>query len=914
MSEARQLAAAYFSNTSNDPWRWAENGRVLVWADGATIAFREELGDILELLAHDGLPPFGAIVLLLAACRGKFPRPALTGLGFEEASTSTGLPSPSQSSRPGQLMLRAWNDPANQEFSEFLAQLRALHQLPAELRNSPKAKANLLAAIFEDFKGRRVQPARELVELLREGALPQDALNETSPLAETNGAVERFVSRRLGQLSAAALELRMRTGLEALPLPAELDLKPAARIRELLTQLQTDPEYQGLAKVARDIMAALYLPRSLSEMDDLALGGFSDISNRGNLDRLLPSELAHDDLTLAVRIALNEALYFRREPPANHPPGRFAVLIDNGVRMWGLPRLFATAAALALMGREERQGQVTAWRAGRTETEWIDLMTRAGLTAHLGILESYNQPGAALKSFLAQVADEPGTETVLITHRDTLTDPDFQSILQQVDCATFYIATVDRDGSFELFLHPHPQSLLCQAVIPLENLFSEPAPGKIPLKDKNWNPDLPLILSIHPFPFLLPVVGKMEKNIRFSLKGGIAVMKNRRLLRWESTRKGAETIIADLPKGTTLWLGTTHFGKKIHVLKHRSSPPVASFTTWNSVTNSVQTREFPLPDVKRIQVWARRGVLYIHTRTQISAIDLESGGQIATKPCPPPPGHLRYFPQPDGSWSFLAYDGQTLELQPVDLDRRVPRDGILALFDREGFEGPWTLTKTGEVFSPEGERVINLGRAITRHEISPDGNFVMVPGIGGSVEFQLINLQDRVCPVLPEIMARRFLTSHVAPPTNPTLITRFDAIHLPLTGGILLRHSKGKWANFVEGPANHIFLVSIQQRTPEFADARPFKPVTGPSDDSFTLKLAAWNDGRRAWLDSRGFLHLKGADSSQPEISLVLTDGPTAAWSSDSEMAGAPFFIPDETRTINSSAMMRKILSFSPGG
>ena len=39
----------------------------------------------------------------------------------------------------------------------------------------------------------------------------------------------------------------------------------------------------------------------------------------GDFDRLLVSELAHDDLTLSVRIALNEALYLRREAPARDP-------------------------------------------------------------------------------------------------------------------------------------------------------------------------------------------------------------------------------------------------------------------------------------------------------------------------------------------------------------------------------------------------------------------------------------------------------------------------------------------------------------------------------------------------------------------------------------------------------------------
>ena len=60
----------------NGPWFWhwdieSEDlaADVVVWTDGSTIAFRPEIRAVLESLAPDGLPPFDAVVLLLAACR-----------------------------------------------------------------------------------------------------------------------------------------------------------------------------------------------------------------------------------------------------------------------------------------------------------------------------------------------------------------------------------------------------------------------------------------------------------------------------------------------------------------------------------------------------------------------------------------------------------------------------------------------------------------------------------------------------------------------------------------------------------------------------------------------------------------------------------------------------------------------------
>src|SRR5438067_1538164 len=54
-------------------WRWSEQALAMEWTSAMTgsrtIAFRQEIRAVLAHLAPTGLPPFGAVVLLLAACR-----------------------------------------------------------------------------------------------------------------------------------------------------------------------------------------------------------------------------------------------------------------------------------------------------------------------------------------------------------------------------------------------------------------------------------------------------------------------------------------------------------------------------------------------------------------------------------------------------------------------------------------------------------------------------------------------------------------------------------------------------------------------------------------------------------------------------------------------------------------------------
>ena len=125
----------------------------------------------------------------------------------------------------------------------------------------------------------------------------------------------RPLSSGLNWVDLPVLCLRLQTGLDQMLKAAKLVLPIVDRARSLLAELDKDPERRGLARLTRSLMAAVSLPQPLSEHDDLPLGGVSDITTRGQLDRLPLSELAQDDLMFILRLALNELLYLRRETP-----------------------------------------------------------------------------------------------------------------------------------------------------------------------------------------------------------------------------------------------------------------------------------------------------------------------------------------------------------------------------------------------------------------------------------------------------------------------------------------------------------------------------------------------------------------------------------------------------------------------
>jgi len=917
MAEIFPQAKAYFESAASDPWRWAEGGKVLVWADGSTVAFRDELVEILDGLASNGLPPFRLVVLILAACKGKMP-PTSQSEGRDTATAP-------------------WNDPANQEFSELLARLRQLHQLPAEHRENPRVKAILMETILEGVNVPRSQPARELVQALSDFSLPiaweegqgegRSDLN-TSEYRAKSDEPYRILHAALAKFSPASFALRLRTGLDALPQPAEVELRPSERARQLLAVLRSDPEQQGLAKVARDIMAALYLPRSLSELDELALGGFSDISNRGSLDRLLPSELANDDLTLASRIALNEALYIRREPPSNHPPARLAMLLDSGVRQWGLPRVFATAVALAFIAKEERCTDVNIWRATRNSLAKTDLLSQKGLIEHLGALETYAHPGGVLKSFFAHFDQQPEMEAVLVTHRDCLADPDFQKCLAEIDWKRFYIATVERDGSFEWFAHPHRQKPLCQAEIALEELFAvqkeiaAPAKAIAKLKDQRHDPSLPLVLKVKPFPFLLPILNRIEWSKQFQDGAGVAILSDRRLVHWDTPVKCTKTLVEKLPPGRTLWLGPTEGGKKVHVVKILTRTRMASLTTWDGDTGEVETTEFTFWKAIPEHVFERRGVLYIISNKDASAwsvnqaeflgkIDLPQGYYFS---------HGTYF-RCGNDWSFLSYDGTALRMLNMALPSKWKGLNILALFNREGSEAcPFALTTDAKVYSSEGECVLNLGLVkrgdvVVYAKFSRDGHRILLKPLSES-DFQLIDLWRGSSRRVSLKKGKNVyeiplgLLEQVFKPCGYPVRTKFTHISIAPGEQLMLKSAKGFWYKIcLEG--KELRLVGIPKTEPEPPSAIRFEPVRIPAEFNFRLKVAIWPDGSRAWLDSRGLLHLKRGNSTNPEVCLVLAEGPMGAWSSDGKICGPDYFL-HKPALADAATLMTRIELFCP--
>jgi hypothetical protein len=885
------------------PWRWAENGSVLVWCDGSTVAFREEVVQVLGSLSPHGLPPFGAVVLLFAACRGLVPTAAqVVGDPSEDA--------PTPASGPRGAILSGAREQRLVRLEEELDPLRRVRELPAELRQSVRAKCVLAEAVFEGLSlERHGTPA--LLRHMAAAPFRDEELNvpDGTPPGTTLVLCVHLVSAGLRAHSRGSLELRLRTNLDALPEPPAPQTPPAEQARELLQELLEDPEQRLVGLAARELMVAARLPRRLTVRETLAVGGVADISNRGPLDRLLLSELAHDDLTLTLRIALNEALYLRHEPPESEPPASLAILLDSGLRLWGLPRLFATSAALALVAGESRTVSVRAWRAHGRELRAVDLLDRTSLLNHLGELETEAHPGDALPAFAELLGGDPGSQAVLVTHPDVLGDAEFRRALSAMAPGPGFVATVDRDGRFALHAPPFsPRQPLVESRLDLEKLFAVPR-SAARLRRPASDPNLPALLQVDPCPLLLPVAGVPEFWVTHEGGGTTVVLKDRRLATFRAADHGGRVVIPRLPGVRTLWMEQVE--GVVYLVRASANQRPARLI---SIPQGHPHRVVDLCAGEPALAAVRSGsvVLVIRER-DVCAFALSDGRQL-DRALSPHRWHRGRFFGGGQKYFFVHWTGHAIRFDPVTLPPRIGDSPIVTIFDREGVDGPWILNQVCQVLSlASAERAqvpLPLGQAAHHRsvQVSRDGHriHVSIPDLDWHILFDLATGRSE---------RQRGPLEHLElldpPPVLPArnLLRNFDALCVAPGEPLGLRSRKGTWRQLVSEADGRMRLRPLT--TAPAGDIRPFQqqPTALWARYGCTLDTVQWASGSRAFLDSRGLLHLKSHNPALPEISLVLDAEEVAAWCSDQHGCG-PAFFNEGTFANNPALVMNHLQAF----
>jgi hypothetical protein len=760
MSDLALKTIDYFRASENYFWRWADNGEVLEFSNGKTIGYRDDIMFIMDSLEYPGEVPFGTIVLLQGICNNSYPD--LQKLLLQQLQLS-------------------WSQEGVRKMgSSVLSFLKIVDSLPAEYRIGLKRVA-LFQAILEkpmamtlgdlkamsaEFKsGQLDEKIFENLKEIREGRLESDLL----PFVR---AFSQFPDRE-------TLELKLRTGLTKLPEKADLPVpEPQPEAGDLLEQLSADVKTVGLSRLAKKIMAALNIPMHLSGSSDQSVGGVSDISNRGHYDKLLLSELAQDDLLLTARLANNEALFLQREQlpaDANH---QWHVMLDTTLKMWGLPRVFGLAAALAF-SESKKQDTLRAWALGGSQATAVDLATKPGV---IDILEKLD-PALNCGRQLHKIVNDPKIlkgKFILITSSHYREDAGFYADFLEIKDRLDYLVVVNRDGYIELIeTRGNKHKIVNHAAIDLdETLFAK---RKLPQKQYQ-KAGLPAMLALPQYPLLFPASKIRVKNNNTGRQKddhAAVITQDQRLLYWHDKEHGAIELVDHIDTGEYCWGDSDGY---LFVLVRRSTKPFIKV-----YQADITRQHYTVHDCGALAATDARfnaGLFLVKLGEDILSIDPQTGAVVQAK-------------------------------TPVHIYNQVPsitHFQLLGQIKKTINNGYSTINSARMVYVHTAGRLF-----IDQRELRPDP------------KGKELWLKDR------KLAAVEWIT--------PTKTENMAVDYLP--------------------------------------------------NINFTKFI--WKDGSEAVLDSRGLLHLKSADSSIPEISIVLViEKSIAAWSADGKVCGAAYFTGDD--------------------
>ncbi|MFA9214842.1 MAG: TonB family protein [Candidatus Methylacidiphilales bacterium] len=455
------MSASYFKVTPKYFWQWEENGNVISIPNGSTIAYRAYAADVLNYLAIQGLPPFGALLLSIIATNEK---------GGDLLNIVTSI------------ITKNLKDSKSIDIIDGVAFLKLLTQLPNEYKNGNK-RLLLFQAIFQDCHNiTSTKKAKHICQFISKNT-------EINFDHNKSGTVDYIIARdfktldiiykKLNTVEAILNEMASVTELPQIVELEEPAITETNTQKDYIDELIDNPKTFHSGSLVRRIWSGLNIPFQSVLPSKQSLGGISDLTNKGDFDKLLISEFANDDLVFLSRIANNEALYIQREiPPQNNQMQRI-ILIDVSLKNWGTPKVIAFATMLAIAKHPKSNITCTAFTIGNYYKP-INFEDINGVIEGLQNLEGSINAGKGLIAYLTENKPNAETEIFVITEPTTLKQVEMLKALNDFQKEIAYIIHPDSDGNIDIYKKQQSSKKHIQHILlPLNEIWKkQPKPTK----------------------------------------------------------------------------------------------------------------------------------------------------------------------------------------------------------------------------------------------------------------------------------------------------------------------------------------------------------------------------------------------------------------------------------------------------
>ena len=881
-------AQTYLLPQTHTFWEWDLEERSVHWLTGTTIAFPQELVAVLERFSVRGFPRFDCLLLVLAALRDSW-SPFNTNLEYDKLQLDC-------------FKLASLSD---REALQLIHQLDRLNALPRELRLSLLIKTVICDMVLESLAYRCVVSDVGLVlsglRTHREDLPSQEILSIPLEEVELWRIDLLALIAGLERINEERLRSRLATGIDepVQPVRELLDetISDASEARELIETLLLDRESYALGRLAKDLLAALYRPARMVPDYSLQMEGYSDITNRGTVDRLLLSELAYDNDTLAVRVGNGEALYMRREVPPRSDAFERCILIDCGIRSWGTPRVYSAAIALALTASAPVDSNVHCWRPMDGKLERSYFVDQSGLTEHMGALDTDLHPGSVMDMWHEQLAmTKSNVEAFLILSRDAWEDSGFRNTLRGSKIAALTVAVVDRFGELEIVSYARNGcSTLKKCFLKLQEIQDETIREPVPLIVSDR---LPRIFRCNPFPLRLSFSNPTYHAVDRGLLLGKA--HGNRLVLWDQANLGGVTLHAKLPGGPICWAGRDEDRRTLFVVWRNGTGTVYTAMRFDlkdyalleksvldfqsdSVQFSVDGSTLIVTDGKsqEIQAWS------VGQGTLIDSVKLKQVGLASL------------FQDHAGNWNAVHFNGLGFDEVPVSFKQEPRSDRLAFVMVAPKKDGYIAITISGRLLHSNGrDTEIQYGsrESIVAHLAAAFGDNRWV-SFGTKSSSHVVEVGDDgtpgECTSSTKMNSTQFHQRLVWGDATSGWVSqksyrnRFHRV-AAYNGGLMLLRNERPLILINNDVAPNWAESKLVLREPLMHQAGFEYNKDLEREVGFRLEFARRNQVEVV-LDARGLLHLRSLNRSLTELTLTINDGLVSGWTSDGRWFGSAY-------------------------
>lgn len=446
----------YFQSYNNYFWQWEDNVEVIAIPNENTIAYRELVIDVFEKLTPQGMPPFGSLLLAIIATNPK-------------GNTSLDV--------VYKILFNSIKREENSTLSDAISFLKLLSEVPKQYKEG-KNRILLFQAIFEQCHNTLSSKKSRLIRDSYHNNKHEQG--KISKKKDFNLQVFNKDFRTIGLLKNKFQNVNdIINKIASLPYIADdliisdKDIAVEDDTKDFVEKLIDNNKTFYVGSLVKRIWSGLNIPVNSALPSQQPLGGFSDLTNKGDYDKLLVSEFANDDIVFLSRLANSEALYMHREiPPTNNNQERI-ILIDISLKNWGTSKAIAFATMLAIAKHPKTTIECKAFAIGNSYYP-ISIESIDTIIDGLQLLEGSLNAARGLSEFFKDNAPDKNREVFIITEPSTLKQVPMLKAMNEYHLLINYWIYTDSEGNIDVYKKQQNSKKHIQHIkLPLEVLWKK---------------------------------------------------------------------------------------------------------------------------------------------------------------------------------------------------------------------------------------------------------------------------------------------------------------------------------------------------------------------------------------------------------------------------------------------------------